>query len=316
MNVTNVYLMGADPFYRPNAAAMLDLLARHRSQLFFLFTEGKRLDEVHIQHIRRAGNVFPVLNVDGLREATDRRKGEGSFDGLERLLRRMRDLRMPYFVTTMVSRANLDEVTSPAYVRWLEDSGAWLVAFVPYTAVDRHADGALELDRPMRDALFDRSIALNREVRRLAVLDLLGIEQHLTSCPAAVYSMCVYHDGTVTPCPAATFGRIDSNVRGRDLRDVFLNDDLYRSLRALHAAAAPGPVHCQFYTDPAFFARYLAEHRDEVRVLNPGAVRRIEETAASTGEPASPTGAAAAGAAAVGAAAAAAGGTLARGDAR
>jgi MoaA/NifB/PqqE/SkfB family radical SAM enzyme len=178
----------------------------------------------------------------------------------------------------MVSRANFDEVASREHVRWLEDRGAWLLAYVPYTPVDRHADGALEMDAAMREALFDRSIALNREVRRLAILDLLGIEQHLTSCPAAVWSMCVYHDGTLTPCPAVAMGRADSNVRRRPLRDAFLNDPLYRELRALHAAAAPGtPVHCLFYTDPAFFKAYLEEHRDEVRVLNPGVAARIEQ---------------------------------------
>jgi MoaA/NifB/PqqE/SkfB family radical SAM enzyme len=276
LNITYVYLMGADPFYRDDADEFLDLLARHRRQIFFLFTEGKRVTDAHLARIRRAGNILLVMNIDGLREASDQRKGPGSFEIVDTLLCKMRDAKMPYFVTTMVSRANHAEVTGPEFVRWLDNRGAWVVAYLPYTPLDLKAERDLVMDAAMREALFERSIALNREVRRLVVLDLLGIEQHLTACPAAVYSITIFHDGTVTPCPAATFGDVQGNVRERSLEEIFVRGRLYREIRALHGRG-DGPVHCLFYTDKAFFRDYLARNRDTVRILNPGVLEALEE---------------------------------------
>jgi MoaA/NifB/PqqE/SkfB family radical SAM enzyme len=276
LNISYVYLMGADPFYRDDANELLDLLARHRRQIFFLFTEGKRVTDAHLAKMRRAGNILLVMNIDGLREATDQRKGVGSFEIVDALLAKMRDAKMPYFVTTMVSRANHAEVTGPDFVRWLDERGAWVVAYLPYTPLDLKAERDLVMDADMREALFDRSLALNREVRRLVVLDLLGIEQHLTACPAAVYAITIYHDGTVTPCPAATFGDLEGNVRHRSLEEIFVNGRLYREIRALRKNVK-GPLHCLFYTDKAFFRNYLKTHRDTVRILNPGTLEMLEE---------------------------------------
>lgn len=280
MNVTNVYLLGADPFYRDDTDALLDRLARHRYQLFLLFSEGQRITDDHLARIRAAGNIVPVLNIDGLEEATERRKGEGSWGRVDRLLTGLRDRRMVFGVSTMVSTANLDEVTGEPFVRALEDSGAYFVAYAPYTPVDRRKEADLVMSEADREELFERSLALNRGDRKLAVFDLLGIEQKLTSCPAGVYTMTVYHDGTVTPCLAIPAGRTESNVKRRHLRDIFVNDPLYMALRERHADLARAnretgrndKVHCLFYTDREFLQRYFAEHADEITVLAPYAI--------------------------------------------
>ena len=280
MNVTNVYLLGADPFYRDDIDAMLDLLAHHRYQLFLLFSEGQAITGDHLDRIRAAGNIVPVLNIDGLEQATERRKGEGSWARVDGLLAGLWDRRMVFGVSTMVSTANLDEVTGDAFVRTLEDRGAYFLAYAPYTPVDRRKEADLVMDGHAREVLFERSLALNRGRRRLATFDLLGIEQKLTSCPAGVYTMTVYHDGTVTPCLAIPAGRTESNVKRRHLRDIFVEDPLYRALRQRHADLARAnretgrddKVHCLFYTDREFLQRYFADHADEITVLAPYAV--------------------------------------------
>jgi MoaA/NifB/PqqE/SkfB family radical SAM enzyme len=280
MGVTNIYLLGADPFYRDDTDALLDLLARHRYQLFLVFSEGQRVTTAHLDRMRAAGNIVPVLNIDGLEEATERRKGDGSWDRVDGLLGQLRDRRMVFGVSTMVSTANFDEVSSGPFVRYLEERGCYFLAYAPYTPVDRRKEAHLVMDAAQRDELFERALAINRVTRRIATFDLLGIEQKLTSCPAGVYTMTVYHDGTVTPCLAIPAGRTESNVRQRDLCDIFVDDPLYVALRKRHADVARAnretgrndKVHCLFYTDRAFLQQYFSEHADEVTVLAPYAV--------------------------------------------
>jgi len=293
MNVTNIYLVGADPFYRDDTSAFLDVLARHRYQYFLLFTEGQQVAPEHLDQLRAAGNVALVLNIDGLEQATEQRKGKGSFAAQRELLDGLRARRMVFGVSSMTSTANLDEVTSEAFVRTLDEAGAYFLAYIPYSPVDRRAEAHLMLSEDQRDGLFDRALALNRTAaRRMMVFDLLGIEQKLTSCPAGVYSMTVYHDGTVTPCLAIPAGHEASNVRRRPLAEIWRDDPLYRAIRARHAAlcernrrdGARDRVHCMFFTDSDFLRQYFDEHQGEIKVLAPYATQLGEEPAEEPAE--------------------------------
>lgn len=283
MDIGHVYLMGADPFYRKDPAAYIDLLARHHHQIFYLFTEGQRLSDDHLDRILRAGNIVPMINIDGLEAATDARKGPGAWAAVRAMLGKLRARRIPWFVTTMVSTANYEHVTSEAYVQRLADLGAWVLAYLPYTPVDAHAEATLVMPDTQRDDLFDRSMALNGWRRKLVVMDMLGIEQKLTSCPAGLQTITVYHDGTVAPCAAIPIGHKVSNVRHQHLRDLWLGDPLYQALRGLDAgrrARGEGALHCLFFSDPSFLSAYLHEHEDELVIINPDAARWMHDKAA------------------------------------
>jgi MoaA/NifB/PqqE/SkfB family radical SAM enzyme len=303
LDIGHVYLMGADPFHRANPDAYLSMLAQHRRQIFYLFTEGQRLEERHLAAIQRAGNIVPMLNIDGLEAATDARKGPGSWARVSALLERLRDHRVPWFVTTMVSTANYEHVTSDAYLDHLEAMGAWIVAYLPYTPVDAHAEQGMVLSDAQRGELFQRSLQLNGWRRRLVVMDMLGMEQELTSCPAGTQTLTVYHDGTVAPCAAIPIGHKGSNVRERTLRQLWLEDPLYQALRtyaaqlkrgelplaALSRGEADGSngaargrrrsVSCLYFTDTRFLADYLDEHEDELVIINPDAARWVRDKA-------------------------------------
>jgi MoaA/NifB/PqqE/SkfB family radical SAM enzyme len=281
MDIGHVYLMGADPFHRANPDAYLSMLAQHRRQIFYLFTEGQRLEERHLAAIQRAGNIVPMLNIDGLEAATDARKGPGSWVRVSALLERLRAHRVPWFVTTMVSTANYEHVTSEPYLDHLEAMGAWIVAYLPYTPVDAHAEQGMVLSDAQRAELFQRSLRLNGWRRRLVVMDMLGMEQELTSCPAGTQTLTVYHDGTVAPCAAIPIGHRSSNVRERSLRELWLEDPLYQALRALHAGRRE-PLHCLYFSDTRFLADYLDAHEDELVIINPDAARWVREKARET----------------------------------
>jgi MoaA/NifB/PqqE/SkfB family radical SAM enzyme len=278
MDIGHVYLMGADPFHRRDPDAYIAMLARNRRQIFYLFSEGQRIEERHLDAIQRAGNIVPMLNIDGLEAATEARKGPGAWARVSALLDRLQARRIPWFVTTMVSTENFDHVTSEAYVQHLADRGAWVLAYLPYTPVDAHAEDALVLSEAQRDELYERSLALNGWRRKLVVMDMLGMEQKLTSCPAGLQTMTVYHDGTVAPCAAIPIGHRGSNVRSVPLRRLWLEDPLYNALRELNAGRSE-PLHCLYFTDTRFLAQYLDEHEEDLVIINPDAARWARENA-------------------------------------
>lgn len=277
MNTTNVMLMGADPFYRDNIDEFLDLLARHRYQMFFLFTEGKRVKKEHLERIRRAGNIVLLINLDGLEEATDSRKGAGTFPIVDRLFRDLSQYRMIFGVSCMVSKANFSEVTSSEFIQYLDRHGAYFLAYVPYTPVDVRKETDLILSESEREMLFERALQLNKIARRLVVFDLLGIEEKLTECPAARYSVTVHHDGTVTPCVAIPAGCKESNVKHRMLKEIFIGDPLYKAIRSRNEEikrrnrkqGTHDRMRCMFFTDKQFLKEYFDEHQAEMNLLAP-----------------------------------------------
>jgi MoaA/NifB/PqqE/SkfB family radical SAM enzyme len=280
MDIGHVYLMGADPFHRKDPVGYIAMLARHRRQIFYLFSEGQRIEDRHLDAIQRAGNIVPMLNIDGLEQATNERKGPGAWAKVSALLERLQARRIPWFVTTMVSTANFEHVTSEPYLDHLDAMGAWVVAYLPYTPVDAHAEASLVMSEAQRTELFRRSLRLNGWRRRLVVMDMLGIEQQLTSCPAGTQTMTVYHDGTVAPCAAIPIGHRTSNVRAKPLRQLWLEDPLYTALRDLHRSRrGQGALHCLYFTDTRFLAGYLDEHEDEIVIINPDAARWVRDKA-------------------------------------
>jgi len=271
LDVTYVYLIGSDPFYRDDPGALLALLAARKNQVFYLFTEGRRVTTAWLDAIAAAGNIVPVLNIDGLAAATDARKGDGTFARVETLVAGLRTRRIPWFVTTMAARQTLDAVTDPAYVDWLQAHGAWILAYTPYTPADARADDADVMTPDQREILYERSLALTRGRPNPVVLDLLGVEEHLTSCPAGKYTVTVFHDGTLTPCVALPLGT--SDVKDRGLRHAFLHDPLYNAIRAFKKGKRKPP--CMAFSDPTFLRTYLRDHPGEVRVLSPAIVDKL-----------------------------------------
>jgi MoaA/NifB/PqqE/SkfB family radical SAM enzyme len=307
LDIGHVYLMGADPFHRADPDGYIAMLARHRRQVFYLFSEGQRIEDRHLDAIQRAGNIVPMLNIDGLEAATEARKGGGSWARVSALLERLRRRRVPWFVTTMVSTANYEHVTSDAYLDHLDAMGAWIVAYLPYTPVDAQAEASLVMSDEQRAALFQRSLRLNGWRRRLVVMDMLGIEQQLTSCPAGTQTITVYHDGTVAPCAAIPIGHKGSNIRSKPLRELWLEDPLYNALRryagelkrggpapaASSRGEASGPsavargrrrsVSCLYFSDTRFLADYLDEHEQDLVIINPDAARWVRDKVQETG---------------------------------
>jgi MoaA/NifB/PqqE/SkfB family radical SAM enzyme len=176
----------------------------------------------------------------------------------------------------MVSTQNFEHVTSTAYVEHLAARGAWILAYLPYTPVDAHAEADLVLSEEQLQELYRRSLRLNSWRRKLVVLDLLGIERELTACPAGLEAVTVYHDGTLAPCAALPLGHRASNVKERPLRELFLTDPLYVALRERRKN---GQLHCLFYNRTGFLADHLQAHADDLVVLNPDTARWLREHA-------------------------------------
>ncbi len=278
LNISTAFMLGADPFYRPDAAAFVGLLARHRRLRHLLFTDGLRLTDTLLDMIRDAGNIIPVFNVDGGPEATDSRKGPGAFARQTAAIEGVRRRRVMFAVSTMVSRANFEEVTGDDYARFVRAGGALFLIYLPYQAM-RDEDASLMVPYEEYGSLFRRSLELTRTIRGLVVLDLLGVEEHLTSCPAVEKTFCVFHDGTVAPCYALPAGTAAGKVGTASLSELFFHDPLFAAFRVKRRELKRRgrSMLCHHY-HPQWIDAYLGRNKDQTTVLAPAVFKVFSKT--------------------------------------
>ena len=69
-------LLGGEPMMYPGWA---EILARHADCYFQIITNGLFLNEENVARMRQAGNITPLVSLDGMEAANDDRRGEGVF---------------------------------------------------------------------------------------------------------------------------------------------------------------------------------------------------------------------------------------------
>ncbi|MCX7933947.1 MAG: hypothetical protein N3A66_01655, partial [Planctomycetota bacterium] len=68
-------MLGGEPFvWRP----LLDVAERHPQSVFMVFTNGTMINDRVADRILEVGNVSPVISIEGSRQATDQRRGQGA----------------------------------------------------------------------------------------------------------------------------------------------------------------------------------------------------------------------------------------------
>lgn len=273
LNVATVHLIGADVFYRSDALRFLELLKQQTVQLFLLFTDGLRITPQHIELIRDAGNILLVLNIDGGAKTNDWRKGAGAFQKIEVLCERLKQENLVFGTSTMVSNANLDEVTRPSFIKQIRDLGAVFTAYLPFSPVtDR--DSELEITADAYARLFPKSLELNGLFKDFMVYDLLGFEENVTSCSAAESVLCVFNDGTVSPCFAIPAGFKGSTIHQKSLKEIWVDDPLFKAVRTWRQQETDQKLRCLFM-NPDRLRGFVRQHEtDEFSFLSSMAAKR------------------------------------------
>lgn len=217
-----IHVVGkGEPFLtRAQADDLLAVVADRPHLLFVVATHAMRIDEETAARMGGLANLLLLVSVDGPPAIHERRRGAGTHAALRRVQASLRRHGVLFGFATMVGRHNLDEVTTPEFVRGEADAGAVLGVYSRFFPLGGRADElALSADDVARELA-----ALERMQRALPipVFDLDEMEGH-TGCRAR--SGCsIYIDGVsgqVAPCIRIPFAPPDCTIGpGRRLEQV------------------------------------------------------------------------------------------------
>ena len=199
-------LLGGEPMIYPG---LWEIIERHRDCYFQIITNGMFFSEENVARLRAAGNVTPLVSIDGLEAHNDDRRGAGVFQAAMDGLARLKKNKMLFGVATTVTGRNLDEVLTDEYVREMIGRGAMYLWYYVYRPVGADPSPHYCVGREQMIELRRRLLQLRRK-HPIIIIDTYWNAAGEAVCPAALgLGFHIGPQGSIEPCPPLSFAGSD-----------------------------------------------------------------------------------------------------------
>ncbi len=230
-------ITGGEPFlWKDQGKDLIDMAAKHSSNLFMVYTNGTLIDEELAQRLEQVGNVTPAISVEGFEQETDQRRGKGVHQHVLNALKNLRKAGVPFGISVTATRHNWDVITSDAFADYyFIQQGAtygWMFQYMP---IGRKHTLDLMVTPEQRLEMLKRTWHLVRD-KRVFVADFWNSGALVDGCISAGRAggyMYVQWDGDVTPCafiPYSTHNIYEVYRNGGNL-NTLLNTPLMWRIR-------------------------------------------------------------------------------------
>ena len=220
-----IVLSGGEPFaYKP----LLDVVADHPDLVFMAYTNGTLIDEKTADRLADLANFSPAFSLEGWREQTDARRGNGVFDKVMRSMDLLSERGVFFGVSVTATRDNVDTLFSEQYIDFLVEKGVlyeWCFHYIP---IGRNPNTELMLTPAQRAWLAYRVPELRRE-KPIMIADFWNDGEATRGCIAG--GRMYFHinaQGDVEHCAFVHFAA--DNIKNKSLKEV-LQNPLFKSFQ-------------------------------------------------------------------------------------
>ena len=116
---------GGEPMVRKND--LLRLCEAHPDCVFSAFTNGTLIDEKFADEMLRVKNFYPAISIEGFEEATDFRRGKGTYQATMRAMKILKEKKLPFGVSGCYTSKNIDSISSDEFFDPACGSGSLLL---------------------------------------------------------------------------------------------------------------------------------------------------------------------------------------------
>lgn len=225
MGIGFILLAGGEPLVRKD---VVEKAAGYPEILFPVFTNGMMLTEEYRDLFDRHRNLVPILSVEGGAEATDRRRGSGTYERLRIVMQEMKAQKIVFGLSVTVTSENLSEVTSDEFLGQMKEAGCRALIYVEFVPTDEGMQ-PLVLSDSDREELAAHVDRIRKEQDSLLIISFPGDEKGAGGCLAAGRGFFhINSHGGAEPCPFSPYS--DLNVRQTSLRDT-MKSELFQKLQ-------------------------------------------------------------------------------------
>ncbi|MDO5039402.1 radical SAM protein [Clostridium sp.] len=193
------YIMtGGEPLVRKDD--ILKLAKKHNDCVFMIFTNGTLIDQKFCDDLCKVGNIVPTISVEGFDDATDGRRGKGSWDDIMRAMDLMKSNHVPFGFSTCFTTANCDSVLSDEFIDLMIDKGAYFSWYFTFMPIGCKTDTSLMANPDQREKLY-RTIRAWRNTKPIFNMDFWHDAEYVGGCIAGGRRYChINANGDVEPC--------------------------------------------------------------------------------------------------------------------
>ena len=216
---TYVYLYtGGEPLVRKKD--LIRICKENPDCLFIAFTNGTLCDDAFADELKKVGNMFLTISIEGNEETTDARRGKGTYKAVISAMERLKKRGVPFGSSLCYTKANADVIASDEYADFLISQGvlfAWYFTFVP---VGCGSTPELMATAEQREMMYNQIRKWRfKEVKPMFTIDFFNDGEYVGGCVAG--GKQYFHisaNGDCEPCVFAHYSNV--NIKEATLIDA------------------------------------------------------------------------------------------------
>ena len=248
MGILFIVFSGGEPLTRKQE--LFHLIRKYNDMYFMFYTNGTLIDGDTADELHSLGNAGAVISLEGFEQATDARRGTGTYRKVMRAMDHLKERGVPFGTSLTVTRNNIEEISSSEFFGHLYEKGvmiAWLFLFMP---VGKDPDLSLMPTPEQREYLRHRDQAL-REEYPIFIADFWNDAPYVGGCIAGGrHYLHITPGGDVEPC-VFTHVAVEK-IYDKPLAEA-LNSDLFRYIRSLQPYSDNLLTPCMIIDNPHIF---------------------------------------------------------------
>jgi MoaA/NifB/PqqE/SkfB family radical SAM enzyme len=222
---------------------LLSIFEKHHDCYFQLFTNGTLLTDEVAEQLRKAGNVTPLISIEGMEEESDRRRQANEV--YQRTLKGVRACRkagLIFGVAASICKGNYDELVSRQHIERMAREGAAYLWYYIYRPVGAEAHPEQALDESQIRGL--RQFLVHERLNAPIVLvDVYWDEEGRAICPGATgMSHHISPSGAIEFCPVIQLATDFLNADASNMTELYAKSQFLTGMRHQIAQATRGCI--------------------------------------------------------------------------
>ena len=254
VGISFIILAGGEPMLRQD---VIELAGQKTNILFPIFTNGTYMNEKYYTLFDKCRNLVPIMSIEGNREITDKRRGEGIYDKLITNMDELKKRGLIFGASVTVTTQNFKEVCSDEFLNNLSERGCKAIVYVEYVPVNDETNELAPTDSE-RDYLMQNIQRLRKERPDMVYVSFPGDEKSSGGCVAAGRGFFhINSHGGAEPCPFSPYS--DINVKNTSLRSA-LHSPLFLALQSGNMLLDDHTGGCVLYEKRELVEALIAQH--------------------------------------------------------
>ena len=208
---------GGEPLVRKND--IITLCERHPDCQFLAFTNGTLIDEAFADNMLRVKNFIPAISVEGFEEATDSRRGHGTYKAVVKAMDILKKKKLPFGISCCYTSTNYKVIGSDEFFDEMIDMGAKFAWFFTYMPIGKDAVPELMVMPDQREFMY-HAIRDFRGTKPIFTMDFWNDGEFVEGCIAG--GRAYLHNsanGDIEPCAFIHYS--DSNISEKTLLEAY-----------------------------------------------------------------------------------------------